>query len=378
MKIQKLIALTILFVTAGTSFIETKGFCGKNKEWLKGKCRTKKKNKSKKKDLIQQNFEPAKQFAAQGLVGVYIEKNNTAKIIDPSHDDTVMYKFNNVVAVESAYESKKLSQDHVEIGSYMVSNKCARGMMCTAVMKNITLFGTVNEKFDAKHNARTKTIAAKIDQETPSMSHEFAAPDMGNHTAIMYQIDNNTDHDVELSFLPEHVPANVRMIPQKETVKAHESILIPQGINRIMLQQSVQQTIELTPFTSYTLVQDVQGNVSFKPQAADAILIDQETPSMSHGFAPPDMENHTAVMYQIYNDTDHDVELSFLPEHVPANVRMIPQKETVKADESVLIPQGINRIILQQQTIKLKPFTSYTLVQDDKGNVSLQAQQIYY
>jgi len=46
MKIQKLIALTILFVTAGTSFIETKGKgqCKKNEKWINGKCR--KKNQS--------------------------------------------------------------------------------------------------------------------------------------------------------------------------------------------------------------------------------------------------------------------------------------------------------------------------------------------
>lgn len=256
-KLLKLFAIATLFAMAGITITEA-GICGKNKEWRKGKCRTKKKNK----DVVKQNFEPAAQFAGQGFVGMYIEEKNKAKIIDPSHDDAVMYKFNNVIAVESPDESKNISENHVEIGSYMVSNKCAPGVMCTAVMKNITLFGTVNEKFDAKRNARIETIAAKIDQEVPSTSNGFRAPDM----AIMYQIDNNTDHDVELSFLPEHVPSTVRMIPQKETVKAHESILIPQGINRVMLQQATQQTIELTPLTSYTLVQDDQGNVSFKAQ----------------------------------------------------------------------------------------------------------------
>lgn len=104
-------------------------------------------------------------------------------------------------------------------------------------------------------------------------------------------------------------------------------------------------------------------------------------PSPNNGFKAPDEDetsmNKKMVVNTIYSQIDQAVDVTFLD----ANNNTL-ETETIEAEDSFAIPQGATNITISldrnnvyQGSIYPK---SYMIIKDNKGNISLKAQQIYY
>lgn len=385
MKKLQLIALAFIIAFTNLNLIESKGVCKKGQHWdtTKAKCvNDTKKSKSSKNNTTNK---------AQDLVDA-INDNNTDLII------TLLSTKDNLTLVQTAIG---LVPDNSAVVRCSAGNPDCGLTPAGKVLKSLQAFlegkNKINESFVQQlldqYVNNSQVLIGKNPATNAPQTFEPADKFAGNGLVGNYFKANQiaTIHDPSAK---NNKSYSFKDVVEKSSYSQNNET--PEGLQLIGSFMSSPKCAPGQMCIKAMVVTNLYGkptnnNLLTSPSAPieDARYYRTKGPryarpaklAPSNGFRAPDedeMRMHKKmVVNTIYSQIDQAVDVTFLDEK---NNSL--KTETIEAQDSFAIPQGATNITisLDGNSVYQGPISpkSYMIIKDKKGNISLQAQQIYY